>query len=83
MKKCEKQLFYFSHFFMVAGLLGLNRCHWQIAKVKIYNLKVTEVRYPAFPTPFPGIFNFTVGILFRFWACQIEEKSGTWNVHPY
>ena len=27
------------------------------------NLNVTEVRYPAFPMPFPGIFNFTVGIL--------------------
>ena len=63
MKKCEKRLFYFSHFFMVAYLLSPNRCHWQIVKVKNYNLNVTEVRYPAFLRLFPGIFNFTVGIL--------------------
>ena len=48
---------------MVADLLSSNRCNWSIDKVKNYNLNVTEVRYPAFPMPFPGIFNFTVGIL--------------------
>ena len=34
-----------------------------IAKVKIYNLNVTEVRDSDFKNAFPGIFNFTVGIL--------------------
>ena len=38
-------------------------CDPPIAKVKNYNLNVTEVRYPAFPMLFSGIFNFTVGIL--------------------
>ena len=34
-----------------------------IAKVKNYNLKVTEVLNSDFKNAFPGIFNFTVGIL--------------------
>ena len=63
-KKCEKRLFYFSHFFMVAELLSPNRYHWQIAKVKNYNLNVTEVLDPTLKKSFPGIFNFTIGILF-------------------
>ena len=43
----------FSHFFvMVAYLLSPNRCHWQIAKVKNYNLNVTEFLYPAFSRNF-------------------------------
>ena len=33
------------------------------AKVKNYNLNVTEVRDSDFKNAFPGIFNFTVGIL--------------------
>ena len=57
--------FYFSHFFMVAYLLSPNRCNWQIAKVKNYNLYVTEVLDSTFKKSFPGIFNFTVGILSR------------------
>ena len=32
----------FSHFFMVADLLSPNRCNWQIAQFKNYNLNVTE-----------------------------------------
>ena len=32
-------------------------------KVKNYNLNVTEVRDSDFKNAFPGIFNFTVGIL--------------------
>ena len=36
---------------------------WQIAKVKNYNLNVTEVRDLDFKNAFPVIFNFTVGIL--------------------
>ena len=65
-EKNVKNAFYiFDIFFMVAYLLGPNRCHWQIAKVKNYNLNVTEVRDPDFPILFPGIFNFTVGILGR------------------
>ena len=50
MKKCEK---YKKEF-----------CQWQIAKVKNYNLNVTEILDSDFKNPFPGIFNFTVGILF-------------------
>ena len=34
-----------------------------LAKVKNYNLNVTEVRDSDFKNAFPGIFNFTVGIL--------------------
>ena len=47
---------------MVAYLLSPNRCDWWIAKVKNYNLNVTEVQYPASPMLFPGIFDFTVGV---------------------
>ena len=47
---------------MVAYLLSPNRCHWQLAKVKNYNLIVTEVRYPDFKNNFSEIFNFTAGI---------------------
>ena len=54
---------YFSQFFTIAYLLSPNRCHWQIAKVKNYNLNVTEVRDSDFKNAFPRIFNFTVGIL--------------------
>ena len=53
----------FSHFFMVADLLSPNRCYRQIAKVKNYNLNVTEIWDSDFKNAFPGIFNFTVGIL--------------------
>ena len=34
-----------------------------MAKVKNYNLNVTEDRDSDFKNAFPGIFNFTVGIL--------------------
>ena len=58
-----KNFFYNFHIvFMVAYLLSPNRCQWSIAKVKNYNLNVTEVLDPVFPM-LPGIFNFTVGIL--------------------
>ena len=50
---------------MVADLLSLNRRHWYIANVKNHNMNVTEIRYSASPMPFPGIFNFTGGILFK------------------
>ena len=59
----EKRLFYFSNFFMVAYLLSPNRYNWEIAKVKNYNLYVTEVLDSTLKKSFPGIFNFTVGIL--------------------
>ena len=55
--------FYIFHiFFMVAYLLSPNRCH-SIAKIKNYNLNLTEVRDSDFKNAFPGIFNFTVVIL--------------------
>ena len=50
---------------MVAELLCPKHYNWWIAEVKNYNLNVTEVRYPAFPMLFPGIFNFTVRFLTR------------------
>ena len=53
----------FTIFFMVADLLSPNRFLWSIAKVKNYNLNVTEVRDSDFKHALPGIFNFTVGIL--------------------
>ena len=36
---------------------------WKTLKVKNYNLNVTEIRDSDFKNAFPGIFNFTVGIL--------------------
>ena len=45
------------------------RCYWYIAKVKNYNLNVTEVRDSDFQNAFPGIFNFTVGILASTFLC--------------
>ena len=48
---------------MVADLLSLNCCHWLIAKVENFNLNVTEVQDWEFKNAFPGILNFTVGIL--------------------
>ena len=63
----------FRIFFMVADLLSPNRCNWQIAKIKNYNLNVTEVQDPDFPMLFPGIFNFTVGILIKTNLCQLNE----------
>ena len=37
---------------MVAELFSPNRCHWSKAKVKNYNLNVTEFLYPAFSRNF-------------------------------
>ena len=52
---------------MVADLLSPNCCHKKIAKVKNYNFNGTEIRDSDFKNAFPGIFNFTVGILFPGW----------------
>ena len=49
--------------FLFADLLSLNRCNWWTAKVQNYNLNVTEVLDSTLKKSFPGIFNFTVGIL--------------------
>ena len=64
---------------MVADLLSPNRCHWY-TKVKNYNLNVTEVLDSTLIKSFPGIFNFTVGILtpehlpiFEFAVMTIEK----------
>ena len=57
---------------MVADLLSPNRCHWYIAKIKNYNLNVTELRGSDFKNAFPGIFNFTVGIL----AASFSGRAG-------
>ena len=49
--------------------VGSRRWNWKfrekhnLNKVKNYNLNVTEVRDSDFKNAFPGIFNFTVGIL--------------------
>ena len=43
----------FHYFFMVADLLSPNRWYWWIAKVKIYNLNVTEVLVSDFKNVFP------------------------------
>ena len=48
---------------MVADLLSPKCYHWQIAKVKNYNLNVTEILDSDFKNAFPGIFNFTAGNL--------------------
>ena len=73
----------FSHFFMVADLLCPNRCNWEIAKVKNYNLNVTEVRHPDFKNIFPGIFNFTVGILFIQQSRKIQTNiKGHGEIRP-
>ena len=43
---------------MVADLLSPSRCHWKIAKVKNYNLNVTEVRDSDFKNAFSRNFQF-------------------------
>ena len=53
----------FHNFIMITDLLSPNRCHWWMAKVKNYNLNVTEILDSGFKNAFLGIFNFTVGIL--------------------
>ena len=79
----------FSQFFMVADLLSPNRCHWQIAKVKNYNLNVTEIRDSDLKNAFPGIFNFTVGILVkvhRAWILKIfveARRNPMYNMKSY
>ena len=71
-----KNTFYIFHnFFMVAYLLSPDRCHWWIAKVKKYNLNVTEFRDSDFKNAFPGIFNFTVGILVQAWIWRKKSLS--------
>ena len=70
----------FHIFFVVAYLLSPNRCHCQIAKVKNYNLNVTEIRYPDFPMLFPGIFNFTVGILIHILGLIFETQQSSQTV---
>ena len=45
------------------------------AKVKNYNLNVTEVRDSDFKNTFPGIFNFTVGILLTTYLCCVKSFS--------
>ena len=62
------------------------RYHWQIAKVKNYNLNVTEIQDSDFKNAFPGIFNFTVRILLLMYdqGCSGEsyhpEIDGLWRV---
>ena len=51
---------YFSHFFRGSVLALVPTA----AKVKNYKLNVTEVLDSDFKNAFPGIFNFTVGILY-------------------
>ena len=54
-----------------------------MAKVKNYNLNVTEVRDSDFKNAFPGIFNFTVGILvikyeskrMKLFLCMISSSN--------
>ena len=55
----------FHDFFMLADVQSPNRCHWQKAKVKNYNLNVTEALASDSKMLFPGIFILTVGILFQ------------------
>ena len=59
----SKHFLYFSQFFHGSVLAKSQFFHWEIAKVKNYNLDVTKVRDPDFKNDFSGIFNFTVGIL--------------------
>ena len=77
-------------------MLSPNRCHRWIAKVKNYNVNATEVRDSNFKNAFPGILNFTVGILLRAQKCEplwqksrdqyfeetIKEKMSGSNVEP-
>ena len=70
---------------MVAYLLSPNSCHWWIAKVKNYNLNVTEILDSDFKNAFPGIFNFTVGILGFAGTNDIKTDLGEsmwWIVTP-
>ena len=53
MNKLLKTSFLFFTFFMVAGFLSPNRCNLLIAKVKNYNLNVTEVLDSTLKKVFP------------------------------
>ena len=48
-----------------------------------YNLNVTEVRDSDFKNAFPGIFNFTVGILSRFHLYTPEFVLGGTKLSKY
>ena len=57
-----------------------------MAKVKNYYLNVTEIRDSDFKNAFPGIFNFTVGILeyrkltfFESLVNEFSEVCSTWK----
>ena len=70
MKNIKKS---FSHFFHGRGLAKsqqlplVDEVAANLAKVKNFNLNVTEVRDSDLTKSFPGIFNFTVGILVQTW----------------
>ena len=65
--------------FCYIHLLRSNRCHWQIANVKNYNLN--EVRDSDFKNAFPGIFDFTIGILLSYIMVHLKVKSETIPVY--
>ena len=44
-----------------------------LAKVKDNNLNVTEVLVSDFKNAFPGIFNFTVGILYEIFREKVQH----------
>ena len=64
---CYIQVIVFDLSFLPISAVGTqqvrNRLHWQISKVKNYNLNVTKILHPTVKKSFPGIFNFTVWIL--------------------
>ena len=68
-KNCEKYKKCYSFSYKVKNYKVKN------LKVKNYNLNVTEVRDSDFKNAFPGIFNFTVGILFTIQSRYFEGKT--------
>ena len=63
-------------------MLFSNLLKWNLSKVKNYNLNVTEVRDSDFKNAFPGIFNFTVGILI-WWSGSKSRSLNRYSVDSF
>ena len=80
-KFCYIQVIVFDLSYLPVAAVGIKRVFHifslQIAKVKNYNLNVTEVLNSDFKNVFPGIFNFTIGILLQ------QSATKQWTLQSY
>ena len=72
---CYIQVIVFVHSYLPVAAVGTSPLPWiNWEKYKNYNLNVTEVLDSDFKNAFPGIFNFTVGILIL-----ILDRRSAWQ----